>query len=105
MEDWSDILTPMQWSKAVKLPVIVYKDTSGAHPIANLIPLKIDVDVSDVNSTRNSKYSALASSRGTIITDKVYLQRHKSDPINGLKSDDDFRNYPPSKLPVKVGYT
>ena len=98
MEDWSDILTPLQWSKAVKLPVIVYNnDRPKIHPIADVIPLKVSV----AETARKSP--SPVSPRATLITEKVYLKRHNSEPVKKLISKDSFRSTLSRGTPVKVG--
>ena len=98
MEDWSDILTPLQWSKAVKLPVIVYNnDKPKIHPIADVIPLKVSV----AETARKSP--SPVSPRGTLITEKVYLKRHNSEPVKKLIPKDTFRSTLSRGIPLKVG--
>ena len=79
MEDWSDILSPMQWSKAIKLPVIVYKENnSGIFPIAGLNPAKL-VEKTRVNDAIHNS----AKARRVITPNldlSVHLQRNKTDP-------------------------
>ena len=90
MEDWSDILSPMQWSKAIKLPVIVYKekpgilpiskDKPGIFPISGLFPVKVGEKPNINEGIRSSAKTRRVISPNVDLS--VYLQRNKTDPCS-----------------------
>ena len=109
MEDWSDILSPMQWSKAIRMPVIVYRDPPGVHPISKRIPVNIESQLSDTEVIQRSVLSALSprtSSRGISTVDasanKIYFKRNNSDPLTALKSVEGHNIYNCAKGSTKV---